>query len=58
MNEGKGKDATSPRLATAGGLTSGIDLALRVVARYFGEATASRTAEYMEWQGDGWRRAA
>lgn len=46
-----------PRIATAGGLTSGIDLALRVVARYFGEAAASQTAEYMEWQGEGWRRA-
>jgi transcriptional regulator GlxA family with amidase domain len=41
-------------LATAGGLTSGIDLALRVVERYFGRATAERTATYMEYQGKGW----
>lgn len=43
------------RIATAGGLTSGIDLALRVVARYFGEPVAARTADYMEYAGDGWR---
>jgi len=36
------------RIATAGGLTSGIDLALHVVGRYFGEETATRTAAYME----------
>lgn len=41
-------------LATAGGLTSGIDLALRVVERYFGRAVAERTASYMEYQGRGW----
>lgn len=38
------------RIATAGGLTSGIDLALHVVGRYFGEAEAARTATYMEHQ--------
>lgn len=42
------------KLATAGGLTSGIDLALRVVERYFGREAASRTAEYMEYQSRGW----
>jgi putative intracellular protease/amidase/YHS domain-containing protein len=41
-------------LATAGGLTSGIDLALRVVERYYGRETAKRTAYYMEYQGQGW----
>lgn len=46
-----------PRLSTAGGLTSGIDLALRVVARYFGEPVAQATADYMEYQGAGWRAA-
>ncbi len=30
----------APNLATAGGLTSGIDLALRVVERYFGRPAA------------------
>ena len=41
-------------LASAGGLTSGIDLALRVVERYFGRDVAQQTAEYMEYQGKGW----
>jgi putative intracellular protease/amidase/YHS domain-containing protein len=45
------------KVATAGGLTSGIDLALRVVERYFGRAVADRTADYMEYQGEGWRDA-
>jgi transcriptional regulator GlxA family with amidase domain len=45
---------SSPKLATAGGLSSGIDLALRVVERYFGRPTAERTAAYMEYQGRGW----
>jgi transcriptional regulator GlxA family with amidase domain len=42
------------RIATAGGLTSGIDLALRVVERYFGRPAAERTAAYMEYQSRGW----
>jgi putative intracellular protease/amidase/YHS domain-containing protein len=41
-------------LATAGGLSSGIDLALRVVERYFGRAVAEQTAFQMEYQGTGW----
>ena len=41
-------------LATAGGLSSGIDLALRVVERYFGRDVAKRTAYDMEYQGQGW----
>jgi transcriptional regulator GlxA family with amidase domain len=41
---------SSERIATAGGLTSGIDLALRVVERYFGRAVAQRTATYMEYR--------
>jgi YHS domain-containing protein/putative intracellular protease/amidase len=41
-------------LATAGGLTSGIDLALHVVERYYGREVAKRTAYYMEYQGQGW----
>lgn len=40
--------------ASAGGLTSGIDLALRVVERYFGRDTAKKTADAMEYQGQGW----
>jgi putative intracellular protease/amidase/YHS domain-containing protein len=41
-------------LATAGGLSSGIDLALRVVERYYGREVARQTAYNMEYQGDGW----
>jgi transcriptional regulator GlxA family with amidase domain len=37
------------RVATAGGLTSGIDLALRVVERYLGRQAADATARYMEY---------
>ena len=42
------------RISTAGGLTSGTDLALRVVERYFGRDVAQTTAAYMEYQGKGW----
>jgi transcriptional regulator GlxA family with amidase domain len=42
------------KISTAGGLTSGTDLALRVVERYFGRAVAQSTATYMEYQGKGW----
>ena len=44
-------------LATAGGLSSGIDLALRVVERYYGREIARKTAYDMEYQGQGWRNA-
>jgi transcriptional regulator GlxA family with amidase domain len=39
------------RVATAGGLTSGIDLALRVVERYLGRPAATATARYLEYAG-------
>jgi transcriptional regulator GlxA family with amidase domain len=42
------------KISTAGGLTSGTDLALRVVERYFGREIAQTTATYMEYQGKGW----
>ena len=42
------------KISTAGGLTSGTDLALRVVERYFGREVAQTTANYMEYQGKGW----
>lgn len=42
------------KISTAGGLTSGTDLALRVVERYFGREVAQTTATYMEYQGQGW----
>jgi transcriptional regulator GlxA family with amidase domain len=41
---------------TAGGLTSGIDLALHIVESYFGRETAQRTATYMEYESAGWKR--
>ena len=43
------------RIATAGGLTSGIDMALHVVSRYHGVETAAATAAYMEYASDAWR---
>lgn len=42
------------KIATAGGLTSGMDLALRVVERYFGRDKALETADTLEYQGKGW----
>jgi len=44
-------------IATAGGLSSGIDLALRVVERYYGYEVARQTAFDMEYQGEGWKNA-
>jgi transcriptional regulator GlxA family with amidase domain len=44
----------SDKISTAGGLTSGTDLALRVVERYFGREIAQTTAAYMEYDGKGW----
>jgi transcriptional regulator GlxA family with amidase domain len=43
------------RIYTAAGLTSGIDLALHLVAARFGPDVARRTADYMEYRGDGWK---
>ncbi|MGA9423319.1 MAG: DJ-1/PfpI family protein [Rhodanobacteraceae bacterium] len=45
----------SPILFSAGGLSSGIDLALHVVADYFGRNAAQQTADYMEYLGTGWK---
>ena len=42
------------RVATSGGLTSGQDLALRVVERYYGRDIAKKTARSLEYQGTGW----
>ncbi|HEY2396833.1 MAG TPA: DJ-1/PfpI family protein [Rudaea sp.] len=44
-----------PITFSAGGLTSGVDLALHVVAERFGVAQAQKTADYMEYQGTGWK---
>lgn len=42
-------------IASAGGLSSGIDLALHVVQRYYGDEVATAAAYYLEYQGQGWR---
>jgi transcriptional regulator GlxA family with amidase domain len=43
------------KVSTAGGLSSGIDLALHVVERYYGRAIAQATADYMEYKGELWK---
>jgi len=45
---------SDPVIFTAGGLSSGIDLALHVVELYFGRGVAETTAKYMEYEGRGW----
>jgi putative intracellular protease/amidase len=40
---------------TAGGLTSGIDLALHLVDTRLGRDVAQSTADYLEYRGDGWK---
>lgn len=47
----------SGKVATAGGLSSGIDLALHVVERYYGRKIAEQTAYDLEYQGTGWTDA-
>lgn len=44
-------------LASAGGISSGIDLALRVVERYLGRERTEELVEGLEYQGTGWRDA-
>jgi transcriptional regulator GlxA family with amidase domain len=39
---------------TAGGLTSGIDLALHIVEKYYGREVAAQTAKYMEYESTRW----
>ena len=43
------------KIATAGGLTSGIDLALHIVARYYGNETAQVTADILEHHSALWK---
>ncbi len=45
------------RLASAGGISSGIDLALRVVERYATKQQAADIADWIEYQGQGWLKA-
>ncbi len=41
-------------IASSGGLSSGIDLALHIVERYYGREEARMVAFNMEYQGQGW----
>ena len=43
----------APHLFSAGGLTSGIDLALHMVELYYGKDAAAATARYMEYRPAG-----
>ena len=43
------------KVATAGGLTSGIDLALHIVERYYGQDVAQVTASILEYRGELWK---
>lgn len=44
-------------LATAGGVSSGIDLAIRVVERYVGREATDELIDMIEYQGKGWQDA-
>lgn len=44
-----------PIVFTAGGLTSGVDLALHLVTERFGQEVAQQTADFMEYLGTGWK---
>jgi transcriptional regulator GlxA family with amidase domain len=46
---------SEPLIYTAGGLTSGVDLALHIVDGYFGREVAQKTADYMEYQSTAWK---
>jgi transcriptional regulator GlxA family with amidase domain len=43
------------KFVSGGGLTSGVDAALHVIARYWGADEAETVAAYMEHSSDGWR---
>jgi putative intracellular protease/amidase len=45
---------STPTIFTAGGLSSGIDLALHIVELYYGRDIAQETARTMEYEGQGW----
>ena len=57
LERGKRFVRSDTRIFSAGGLTSGIDLALHIVDLYFGPVVAEQTARYMEYEGTGWKRA-
>ncbi|HEY8052407.1 MAG TPA: DJ-1/PfpI family protein [Steroidobacteraceae bacterium] len=46
---------SAPRIYTAGGETSGMELALHIVELYFNHGVAVKTARYMEYRGPSWQ---
>ena len=46
---------SDPIIFTAGGLSSGIDLALHIVKLYVGPVRAEQTAKLLEYEGMGWK---
>jgi len=46
---------SAPMIYTAGGETSGIELALHIVELYFDHEAAVKTARYMEYRGPDWQ---
>ena len=46
---------SAPMIYTAGGETSGIELALHIVELYFDHEVAVKTARYMEYRGPDWQ---
>jgi transcriptional regulator GlxA family with amidase domain len=42
------------KVSTSAGLSAGIDLAIRVIERYFGREVAATTAADLEYEGKGW----
>jgi transcriptional regulator GlxA family with amidase domain len=42
------------KVSTSAGLSAGIDLAIRVIERYFGREVAAATAADLEYEGKGW----
>ncbi len=46
----------APMTYTAGGETSGIELALHITELYFNHAVAVQTARYMEYRGPAWQK--
>lgn len=45
----------SGRVATSTGLTAGMDLALRVVDRFYGREATEKLAKYEEWPSSAWK---
>lgn len=46
---------SAPLIYTAGGETSGIELALHIIALYYDHDVAVKTARYMEYRGPDWQ---